>query len=134
MVQHKQLNFVSIAMFPSWAGGILLSLTACCLANLGINLQKVRFLLVSADSRSTQVAQLRHEEEKQKRERERKIKLKHKHKRKRRRKHEETLLYCNRRWMGGLFLVLIGGILDLVSFTFAPVSLLAPMGAMTLLV
>jgi hypothetical protein len=41
---------------------------------------------------------------------------------------------CDPYWVGGFLCVLIGSLSDLASFGFADMSLLAPLGAMTLVV
>lgn len=38
--------------------------------------------------------------------------------------------YLQPLWVGGLVSIVVGSIMDLVSFAFAPLSLLAPLGAM----
>ncbi len=43
-------------------------------------------------------------------------------------------VYTSPHWIIGLSLVIVGSLMDLVSFGFADISLLAPLGAMTLVV
>lgn len=45
---------------------------------------------------------------------------------------DEAGVFSSPTWMFGLSLVVIGSITDFVAFAFAEVSLLAPLGAMTL--
>jgi drug/metabolite transporter (DMT)-like permease len=46
----------------------------------------------------------------------------------------DTNYATNPLWMSGMAMVIVGSVCDLVSFGFAPMSLLAPLGAMTLVI
>ena len=82
--------------FPTWIIGVILSFSACCLSNTGVNMQKLA------------------------------------HNRKKRLPHHNVVK--DPRWIIGMASVIVGSVLDLVSYGFASMSLLAPLGATTLIV
>src|SRR5581483_1611977 len=92
----------------AWGIGVLLSLVACALGSFGINLQK--YAHVSQQ-----------QQQRRRRQRPPRVHQQHEH---------DDFWYA---WLAGFMIVILGAVLDLVSFAFAPVSLLAPLGAMTLL-
>jgi uncharacterized membrane protein len=110
------------AWFPDWVIGVLLAFGGCTLSNFGINMFKLAHMRIDEEAEARRV-------------------------------HEEWTssasssvskgpeppappaqrsLTCHPIWLLGAICVGLGAILDLVSFAFASVSLLAPLGAMTL--
>ena len=91
-------------MFPSWILGVVLSITACGINNLGINLQKYAHNVVKKEKEREKLIT----EEKQ------------------------SLFYTQPMWIGGILMTVVGALCDLGSFGYAPQSLLAPLGALSL--
>lgn len=110
--------------FPLWIVGVILAFLGCVLSNLGVNLQKL------CHDRATAVAAEAAEQTRL----------------------NPLLLgtpdivsgesppnakppkpppvYCNPLWLLGLICIAVGSVMDLCSFAFAPLSLLAPLGAL----
>jgi hypothetical protein len=93
---------------PGWVIGVVLSFGGCTLSNAGVNLQKLCHTKLSA-LRHNSVDAVEADGGKTP---------------------EGPKYFTQPLWIGGLLCIGIGSAMDLVSFAFAPLSLLAPLGAM----